>query len=324
MPFVVGTNKLPDIFSSERDLERLGHCICASSRFDTVCLELGLGVERCRECGLVRSNPRLTQDAIRRCYEDMASSGGQSRTLADALDFPAQEQASYQWRRVSRRYRSLAKKLRRLFPAGPPSPRLLEIGFGGGEFLPELRDAGFDARGFDVSESAVQRLVAKGIPGTFAPSLAEAHFPAESFDMVVMWEVFEHIPNPDVFAREIRRILKPGGMWFLQVPNWRWIDLKMRVMDRVPGRKSYLSPYGVVGPLFHLFHYTHETLKKTLGQAGLEYRKSFHIRLYDENRWQSLLAHEILFLLSSIPAMLTKNRRHWNVILAELYQRPQN
>jgi hypothetical protein len=139
-----------------------------------------------------------------------------------------------------------------------------------------------------------------------------------------MWEVFEHIPNPDVFAREIRRILKPGGMWFLQVPNWRWIELKMRVMDRVPGKKSYLSPYGVIGPLFHLFHYTHETLKKTLAQAGLKHRKSFHIRLYDENRWQSLLAHEILFLLSSIPAFLTGNRRHWNVILAELYERPQN
>jgi len=323
MPFVVGANKLPDIFSSEQDLERLGQCVCASSRFDTVCLELGLGVERCRDCGLVRSNPRLTQDAIRRCYEDSASSGGQSRTLADALDFPATYREGYRWRRVSLRYRSLSKKLRGLFP-GVPSPRLLEIGFGGGEFLPELRTAGFDVQGFDVSESAVRRLISAGIAGTFAPSLAEARFPDESFDMVVTWEVFEHIPNPDVFAREIRRILKPGGMWFLQVPNWRWIELKLRVMDKVPGRKSYLSPYGVVGPLFHLFHYTHETLKKTLRQAGLEYRKSFHIRLYDETRWQPLLAHEILFLLSSIPAILTKNRRHWNVILAELYQRPQN
>jgi hypothetical protein len=92
-------------------------------------------------------------------------------------------------------------------------------------------------------------------------------------------------------------------------------------MDKVPGKKAYLSRYGVIGPLFHLFHYTHETLRETLGRAGLRHQKSFHIRLYDENRWQNLVAHDLLFLFGSIPAFVSGNRRHWNVILAEVYER---
>ena len=145
---------------------------------------------------------------------------------------------------------------------------MLEIGFGGGDFICQLNAEGFDVQGFDVSRTGVEKLKAKGIGATYAESLMEAAFPPNSFDMVVMWEVFEHIPDPSRFAKEVLRIVKPGGLWFLQVPNWRWLDLKTKIVSRLPGRKSYLSKYGYIGPLFHLYHYTHESLAGfSTGQA---------------------------------------------------------
>jgi 2-polyprenyl-3-methyl-5-hydroxy-6-metoxy-1,4-benzoquinol methylase len=223
------------------------------------------------------------------------------------------------WRDARKRYAEVAREMRSLF-SQEDRPPMLEVGFGDGRFLREFRHAGFNVHGFDISPTAVERLNKEEIPATYAPSLAEAEFPTASIDFVSTWEVFEHIPNPVSFSREIHRILRPGGYWLIQVPNWRWLNLKMRIVSKLPGEKRYLSIYGVLLTLFHLYHYTHESLKRTLEPQGFRHQASYRIRLDSENHWQALVTHELLFLLDSIPAFLSGNRKHWNVILVELYQ----
>lgn len=43
-------------------------------------------------------------------------------------------------------------------------------------------------------------------------------FENESFDVVISTEVLEHVPNPDAYLAEVRRVLKPGGVFFFTVP----------------------------------------------------------------------------------------------------------
>lgn len=43
-------------------------------------------------------------------------------------------------------------------------------------------------------------------------------FDNESFDVVVSTEVLEHVPSPDEYLLEIKRVLKPGGIFFFTVP----------------------------------------------------------------------------------------------------------
>lgn len=312
---VLGDNKLPNLFSSG-DVEVLDRCVCGSGMTSRIYEEFGLGVEKCANCGIVRSNPRLKQEAIQRCYEAGAKNPAVFSEIYDRKPVP-----TIGWRNVANRYRDIARKLATLFPKGT-SPLLIEVGFGRGEFLPHLREAGFNVQGFDVAETACANLEERGIPATCAPSLQEARFPENSLDILVMWEVFEHIPEPDEFAAEVYRILKPGGYWFLQVPNWRWLDLKTRVVTKLPGKKTYISKYGLIAPVFHLYHYTHESLKRLLGSKGFVHHKSMRIRLYDETNYRALAAHEAFFVLDAIPALITRNRIHRNVVLCEVYRKP--
>jgi SAM-dependent methyltransferase len=306
--------ELPSFFS-EADVEKLSVCACGSGNTEPMYAEFGLRVEVCRDCGIARTNPRLKQSAIQRFYEESASGQRVFPTK------PGSARIVFPWRDATVRYRGLSKQLRRMFPE-KRVPKLLEVGFGGGDFIAQLRSAGFEVHGFDISATAVEKLRQKGMEATCAESLKDAAFPKDSFDMIVMWEVFEHIPDPVSFANEIFRILKPGGFWFLQVPNWRWINFKTRLTSRLPGRKAYLSKYGYIGPLFHLYHYTHESLSRLLTKSGLRFHSANRIRPYGEANWTALIAHEAFYALDSIPAMLSGNRNHLNVVLCELYQKP--
>lgn len=56
-------------------------------------------------------------------------------------------------------------------------------------------------------------------------------FPAESFDMIVSWAVFEHITDPELIADEFRRILKPGGWICAWTPNkWGYVGIGARLV----------------------------------------------------------------------------------------------
>lgn len=314
MRALLSANQLPAFFSNT-DVERLPACACGSVNTEPVYAEFGLRIEVCHDCGIARTNPRLKQSAIQRYYEQHA----QGQRI-----FPSRHGEArpvFRWRDAAVRYRGLSKRLRKVFPQNS-APRLLEVGFGGGDFISQLQTAGFSVHGFDVSETAVDKIQKKGIQATYAQSLVDAAFPSNSFDLVVMWEVFEHIPDPVTFAKEVLRILKPGGFWFLQVPNWRWLNFKTTLASRLPGPKGYLSKYGYIGPLFHLYHYTHDSLSRLLTESGFWFHSATRIRPYGENNWTALIAHEMFYAVDSIPAMLSGNRKHHNVVLCELYQKP--
>jgi SAM-dependent methyltransferase len=97
--------------------------------------------------------------------------------------------------------------------------RILDIGSAWGFFLYVCRERGWDAWGVDParveSEYARRRFGLPIVTGT----LADARFPSESFDVVTLWHVLEHLPDPVGELGEIRRILKPGGLLVISVPT---------------------------------------------------------------------------------------------------------
>ena len=94
--------------------------------------------------------------------------------------------------------------------------KVLEVGSGQGH----SQDIVVDYTGLDISPSAGRHYHKPFV----AASATDMPFPDASFDAIWTIAVLEHIPNPESALREMRRVLKPGGLLFLypawQAPAW--------------------------------------------------------------------------------------------------------
>jgi 2-polyprenyl-3-methyl-5-hydroxy-6-metoxy-1,4-benzoquinol methylase len=100
-----------------------------------------------------------------------------------------------------------------------PGLRLLEIGCGSGAFLARMRRLGWDVCGLDPDPAAVSwGRHAYGLD-VGCGTLDQADFPVDSFDVITMNHVIEHVHDPMALLAECQRILRPGGKLILTTPN---------------------------------------------------------------------------------------------------------
>ena len=100
-----------------------------------------------------------------------------------------------------------------------PGQRVLDVGCGRGSFLYKARSRGAVVTGIELNRSAAQAAQARGIQ--IVDDLLEAHAferPAH-YDMVASFQVLEHVADPRGFVADCLRVLKPGGLLILGVPN---------------------------------------------------------------------------------------------------------
>lgn len=148
-----------------------------------------------------------------------------------------------------------------------PGGRILDVGCGRGVTLHALADAGFQMHGFEVSAEAIEG-VDDRIQVHVAPSLAEAQLPEQFFDEAIVWHVLEHIPQPRATLTEVHRLLKPGGVLIVAVPNFsswqaRWTGPAWFHLD----------------PPRHLFQFPLSGLKQLLESAGFRCATEHHFSL---------------------------------------------
>ena len=123
-------------------------------------------------------------------------------------------------KRHFKRYRQVAELVSMV-----PSKYLLDVGCGTGLFLLMLQRDGVGlSRPHDIAACRNRGLEAYPI------DLEEDAFPFsnESFHVVTCLEVLEHLHNPNVMLREIRRVLKKDGTLFVSTPNSKMVTWKLR------------------------------------------------------------------------------------------------
>jgi SAM-dependent methyltransferase len=105
-----------------------------------------------------------------------------------------------------------------------PGLRVLEIGCGGGTLLHRLKASGLDIVGVETNPQRIEESrLAHGPLPIQQVSGSPLPFRDRTFDIVLSFDVFEHIPDSDAHLAEVRRVLKPGGWYLLQTPN-RWTN----------------------------------------------------------------------------------------------------
>ena len=201
--------------------------LCGSSQARNVFLEDGVPLRRCLECRHVYSGWDQQEH-----YEGYWDSGITDADVAfwDGAHRPVYEQF-----------------LRRFVGAGPGT--LIDVGCGLGFFAAAVRAArpSWTVHGYETSEVAVawacENNHLEGV--VHRVRVEDAGLEPRSVDVITMWDVIEHLPRPQSLLSHLGALLKPGGLLFLQTPNWPFQYLRARVAVRVDGGavpgKMYLA-----------------------------------------------------------------------------------
>ena len=105
--------------------------------------------------------------------------------------------------------------------------RLLDIGSAFGYLMEVAKSYGFDAYGVELSNFSSSIAKKKFGSKVFEGKLGDANFPGAYFDVITMFDLIEHIPQPIEFMKEVKRIIKPGGFIGITTPDTSSLSYKL-------------------------------------------------------------------------------------------------
>ncbi|HEX8189723.1 MAG TPA: class I SAM-dependent methyltransferase [Pyrinomonadaceae bacterium] len=218
----------------------------------------GTGVEcriwRCRRCDLVFPNPMpLPAGGVGELYALDPDQYFRNHDLGDKLA-------------GARHMVAGASRL-----TGGPG-RLLDVGSGRGDVLVAAREAGWEATGIDLSPSFADYAERRSGAKVFREPIERCGFADGSFDAVILAAVLEHLYDPDATVREIARVLRPGGAFFVDVPNEAGLYFRLgNLYQRLRGRDWVVNVAPTFEP-FHVFGFSPRALRALLAKHGLAVR----------------------------------------------------
>ena len=229
---------------------------------------------------MVFVNPQPTPEALAAGYD---AKGELARLIGgrpDKADFYRTWFSS----RDRRRWTKVLSRMAQLVGGG----RLLEYGCGPAMVGQIAADAGWQVEGLDVAEW-IRRLQPQRSFPLHVGALREQRWPARRFDAIYAQDVLEHLQRPLGELRELARLLRPGGVLYVHVPNYASLTIRLGV-----SRFAYNEPLG------HLNYFTPSALTRMLRRAGfdhvelgsdhLEYQDFFQREPFDYEAFEQTLA----------------------------------
>ena len=183
--------------------------------------------------------------------------------------------------------------------------KLLDVGCGSGSLIFRLVNQFSELHGIDISPSQIKE--AQGIANqissdnklyfSFSDIDSGINFPNKEFDVVVCLAVLEHIFDVYFVTNEIYRILKPGGIIVLEVPNIAYLKYRIQLFfGKLPVTSTPFNWKEVGWDGGHLHYFTQKTLCRLLRESGFKILKISGSGLFAKfrNFWPSLLTGDLV------------------------------
>lgn len=207
--------------------------LCGSEKFKMLFEAEGRSIEKCKKCGLVRTGSDKFVS-----YELYHRDTDYQKYEADFYNI------------FKKRFNILSKYF--------DSPgKVIEIGASTGTLLSIFQKNGWETLGVEPSKSAVQA-GKKGVKILNQP-FEKAGLPENSYDLAILNHTLEHLENPFLVLKKVNHILKPGGLVYVDVPNFGSFAQIVQ--------KQY---WGALLPHEHVHHFNKQTLFKLVRKANFE------------------------------------------------------
>lgn len=218
--------------------------LCGADEFLPRAANHGFRMVECLECSLWYLAPMPTTESIATLYG------------SEYYDNDSPLQAGYaEYDEMREEYVATFARRLRLVEHQVGSGRILDVGAGFGYLLDAAREKFSERWALELSETAAARIAPdhRAVVGTLdSPELPHSHF-----DVVSMQDCFEHVPNPRETLEQVRRVLRPGGIFLATTPDvGSWLR-------RLQGRNWVSLKFPE-----HVVLYSEATLRRALAEAG--------------------------------------------------------
>ena len=215
------------------------------------------------EYQILKTHPQPTLDKLGSYYEfeDYISHTDGKRTLFEKM-----------YHFIKRK--AIRDKVSLINSYQPLKGRILDIGAGTGDFLLEAKNQNWDILGIEPNDKAKGIALGKGIK--FGDTIEKLE--SNSFDVITMWHVLEHVPDVEHQVAELKRLLKPSGTIIIAVPNFKSYDANHY--------KEFWAAYDVPR---HLWHFSKTAIEKLFDKQNMNLEDikpmwfdSFYVSLLSE------------------------------------------
>ncbi len=229
--------------------------ICGNdSNHKTIFNEFGVNILKCKNCGHIFSS-----------YEREQNYGGY-------YDEVIRDEDHFWWDQA---HKKMYNDFCRMFIKGK-SGKLLDVGCGLGYFVKKISSLpNWEAIGYEISEPAANYAKNNlGLKNIFCGRVEDSGFPQKYFNIITLWDVIEHIPNPAPLLAYLGTILRDDGVLFIHTPNIQVQLPKAKIKKLLFGEKEgrhYLEAKD------HINVYSAKTIEVLLKQVRFSKVKFIHL-----------------------------------------------
>ncbi|MDQ1557550.1 MAG: hypothetical protein QOD32_610 [Pyrinomonadaceae bacterium] len=219
---------------------------CVVCGRDDAATPLYPGILRCRACGYVYADMRLTDEELFALYNEEFFTGAEfSDYAADAKFFR----------------KNFALRLRELKKFLDPARhrRLLEIGCANGFFLDVARDEFEHVEGIDITDEGTRYARDELKLDVVQADFLAHDYGARKFDVVCMWDTIEHLREPQTYVEKIAAHTKPGALLTITTADVDSLNAKLRK-----------DKWRMIHPPTHLHYFSARTLAQLLDRHGFD------------------------------------------------------
>jgi len=215
----------------------------------------GLGVEseiwQCKRCSLIFANPMPVPE------------GG----LGQHYNVDADEY--FQGHDKNEKLESAADLVRQAETLLGRKGKLLDVGTGRGEVLIAAKELGWTVEGVEPSATFADYCEQRTGAKIWRQPIEETEIPDGEFDVVILAAVLEHLYNPNEIMAKVARVLKTGGLLYLDVPNEAGLFFRVGNLYQKLRRRDWCVNLSPTFSPFHIFGFSPRSLRALLSKHGL-------------------------------------------------------